>query len=346
MTRLSVRCPECAAVLCDFTMIDCAGISGTGNLHQSMNLVMLLSMVVPGVVVHGGAEHAAHCAGPSGTHPSSSSSMAPDPLVNLPGGRRSMAQSCRVTRSESPRCRVLFVTPFLRSARFPRPETSRLLQLRSKVPGGSEELGRAESRLPCGQERELYSGAPGFMWGNQKQQVMETAGPVGWLWPGGSGKMEAFIYCPCLPARITSSNKKQMSSSTSECNIRYFMVLYYVEAGYGLEQGKENGVVSELLFFELLESLERPEEAVTDLLAPLLGVELPPLLLLLFLKNSTLPFTTLLSSTFSTTYSSSSDDEESSSRDFLPMAKFVCETLRCRRPMALSCTGNRWRSDR
>lgn len=26
------------------------------------------------------------------------------------------------------------------------------------------------------------------MWGNQKQQVMETAGPVGWLWPGGSGK--------------------------------------------------------------------------------------------------------------------------------------------------------------
>lgn len=29
-----------------------------------------------------------------------------------------------------------------------------------------------------------------------------------------------------------------------QCNIRYFMVLYYVEAGYGLEQGKENVVVS------------------------------------------------------------------------------------------------------
>lgn len=24
---------------------------------------------------------------------------------------------------------------------------------------------------------------------NQKQQVMETAGAVGWLWPGGSGKV-------------------------------------------------------------------------------------------------------------------------------------------------------------
>ena len=45
-------------------------------------------------------------------------------------------------------------------------------------------------RLPAAPgERELYSGAPGFMWGDQKQQVMETAGPVGWLWPGGSGKM-------------------------------------------------------------------------------------------------------------------------------------------------------------
>ena len=96
-------------------------------------------------------------------------------------------------------------------------------------------------RLPVAPgERELYSGAPGFMWGNQKQQVMETAGPVGWLWPGGSGKLvsgpsgshchflflcpftlfftvllsqPAFIYCPCLPARITSSNRKQMSCS-------------------------------------------------------------------------------------------------------------------------------------
>lgn len=37
---------------------------------------------------------------------------------------------------------------------------------------------------------------------------------------------------------------------------------------------------SELLFFELLESLERPEAAVFDLLAPLLGVEVPPLLFL------------------------------------------------------------------
>lgn len=102
--------------------------------------------------------------------------------------------------------------------------------------------------LPSGspwllEKRELYSGAPGFMWGNQKQQVMETAGPVGWLWPGASGKVvsgpsgshchflflypftlflpslfpqPAFIYCPCLPARITSSNRKQMSSSESE----------------------------------------------------------------------------------------------------------------------------------
>lgn len=38
-------------------------------------------------------------------------------------------------------------------------------------------------------ERELYSAAPGFMLGDQKQQVMETAGPVGWLWPEGSGKV-------------------------------------------------------------------------------------------------------------------------------------------------------------
>lgn len=38
---------------------------------------------------------------------------------------------------------------------------------------------------------------------------------------------------------------------------------------------------SELLFFEPLESLERPREPALDLLAPLLGVELPPLLLLL-----------------------------------------------------------------
>lgn len=37
---------------------------------------------------------------------------------------------------------------------------------------------------------------------------------------------------------------------------------------------------SELLFFEVLDSLERPKEPVFDLLAPLLGVELPPLLLL------------------------------------------------------------------
>lgn len=44
-------------------------------------------------------------------------------------------------------------------------------------------------RLPVAPgERELYSGAPGFMWGNQKHHVMETAGPIGWLWPGGSGK--------------------------------------------------------------------------------------------------------------------------------------------------------------
>lgn len=35
---------------------------------------------------------------------------------------------------------------------------------------------------------------------------------------------------------------------------------------------------SELRFFELLESLERPKEPVLDLLAPLLGVEVPPLL--------------------------------------------------------------------
>ena len=47
-----------------------ARICGTGNLHKSMNLAMLLSMVVLGVVVHWGAEHAAHCAGPGGAHPS------------------------------------------------------------------------------------------------------------------------------------------------------------------------------------------------------------------------------------------------------------------------------------
>lgn len=43
-------------------------------------------------------------------------------------------------------------------------------------------------------ERELYLGAPGFMWRNQKQQVMEITGPVGWLWPGGSGKV---VSGPC-----------------------------------------------------------------------------------------------------------------------------------------------------
>lgn len=49
---------------------------------------------------------------------------------------------------------------------------------------------QASPRLPVAPgERELYSGAPGFMWGNQKQQVMETAGPVGWLWPGVSGRV-------------------------------------------------------------------------------------------------------------------------------------------------------------
>lgn len=37
---------------------------------------------------------------------------------------------------------------------------------------------------------------------------------------------------------------------------------------------------SELLFFEVLESLERPNGPVLDLLPPLLGVELPPLLFL------------------------------------------------------------------
>lgn len=79
--------------------------------------------------------------------------------------------------------------------------------------------------------------------GNQKQQVMETAGPVGLAVARGfwqSSKwaqwvtlsfpvslpfcslfnvilsQPAFIYCPCLPARITSSNRKQMSSSESE----------------------------------------------------------------------------------------------------------------------------------
>ncbi|KAM7404755.1 hypothetical protein PAMP_012074 [Pampus punctatissimus] len=62
-----------------------------------------------------------------------------------------------------------------------------------------------------GKKRALFRST--WIYVNQKQQVMETAGPVGWLWPGGSGKLPAFIYCPCLPARITSSNRKQMSSS-------------------------------------------------------------------------------------------------------------------------------------
>lgn len=55
---------------------------------------------------------------------------------------------------------------------------------------------------PCGccRKRALFR-RPGFMWGNQKQQVMETAGPVGWLWPGGSGKMvsgPSWLHCHFL----------------------------------------------------------------------------------------------------------------------------------------------------
>ncbi|KAK5605237.1 hypothetical protein CRENBAI_019371 [Crenichthys baileyi] len=47
------------------------------------------------------------------------------------------------------------------------------------------------------EKEELYLGAPGFMWRNQKQQP-------------------ALIYRRCFPASITSSNRKQMSSSESE----------------------------------------------------------------------------------------------------------------------------------
>ena len=96
-------------------------------------------------------------------------------------------------------------------------------------------------------ERELYAGAPGFMSGNQKPQVMETAGLVGWLWPRGSGKvvsgpsglhrhfllLQPFTlllpsFYPSLPSStapaflpesLQSSNRKQMSSSKSEVTV-------------------------------------------------------------------------------------------------------------------------------